>query len=110
MKQRKKRGAIISIEFNKFRNFLMHLGPGEDKNYTLDRINNDDPEYAPGKVKWRDKYAQNNNKGNGANPNSEYWCPLHNVELKRWEKNGKSWYSHLIDGEWCYGKEGGNHD
>jgi hypothetical protein len=51
---------------------------------------------------------QNNNKGNEANPNSDYWCPIHNVEMKRWEKNGKSWLSHLIDGEWCYGKEGGN--
>lgn len=30
---------------------------------TLDRINNIDPEYAPGKVRWADKRTQNSNKG-----------------------------------------------
>ena len=50
---------------------------------------------------------QVNNKGKS---NSEYWCPIHNVEMKRWEKNGFSWLRHLIDGEWCYGKQGENND
>lgn len=34
----------------------------------------------------------------------EKMCPIHNVKMKKWEKNGKVWYSHLIDGEWCSGK------
>jgi hypothetical protein len=64
MKQRKKKGAIIHLEFDKFKDFLRHVGPCEKANYTLDRINNEDPEYAPGKVEWRDKFSQNSNKGN----------------------------------------------
>lgn len=64
MKQRKNKGAIIHKEFAKFKDFLKHLGPCEDSEYTLDRVDNSDPEYAPGKVEWRDKYAQNSNKGN----------------------------------------------
>ncbi len=64
MKQRKSKGAIINLAFDLFKDFLRNVGPCERANYTLDRINNDDPEYAPGKVEWRDKYAQNSNKGN----------------------------------------------
>lgn len=64
MKQRRSKGAIINLAFDLFKDFLRHVGPCEKANYTLDRINNGDPEYAPGKVEWRDKYAQNSNKGN----------------------------------------------
>lgn len=32
------------------------------------------------------------------------WCPIHNCEMRRWEKNGKVWYSHKVNGEWCKGK------
>lgn len=64
MKQRRKKGAIIHKAFEKFSDFLMHLGPCENSQYTLDRVDNSDPEYAPGKVAWRDKYAQNSNKSN----------------------------------------------
>jgi len=64
MKQRKSKGAIINPNLYSFKNFLYDPGPCENPKYTLDRINNDDPEYAQGKVEWRDKYAQNSNKGN----------------------------------------------
>ena len=31
-------------------------------------------------------------------------CPIHQVEMKHFEKNNKSWYSHkLDDGSWCNG-------
>ena len=31
-------------------------------------------------------------------------CPIHQAEMKKFEKNGKSWYSHkLDDGSWCNG-------
>jgi len=34
-------------------------------------------------------------------------CPIHNAEMKRREKDGKTWYSHrLEDGSWCRGKQG----
>jgi len=33
-------------------------------------------------------------------------CPIHNVPMREWKKNGRSWYSHkLEDGSWCKGKE-----
>ncbi len=64
MKSRAKLGAIIAQEFECFRSFLSLVGPRLSAKYTLDRLNNADNEYAPGKVEWRDKYAQNSNKGN----------------------------------------------
>lgn len=64
MKSRKKDGYIIAQEFNTFKDFLSIMGPRTSAHYTLDRIDNDDNEYAPNKVEWRDKYAQNSNKGN----------------------------------------------
>ncbi len=36
---------------------------------------------------------------------SEAWCPLHEIEMRKWSKNGKIWYSHkTVDGSWCSGK------
>ena len=32
------------------------------------------------------------------------WCPIHQCEMKRWDKNGRVWYSHKVDGKWCTGK------
>ena len=32
------------------------------------------------------------------------WCPIHECEMKRWDKDGRVWYSHKADGEWCRGK------
>jgi len=32
------------------------------------------------------------------------WCPIHQCEMKRWDKNGRVWYSHKADSEWCSGK------
>jgi hypothetical protein len=33
------------------------------------------------------------------------WCPIHQVEMKKWSKDGKVWYSHKTeDGAWCSGK------
>jgi len=43
--------------------------------------------------------ANSNHAGNPA------WCPIHNCEMKRREKDGQTWYSHkTADGEWCRGK------
>lgn len=39
---------------------------------------------------------------------SKGWCPIHEVQMKRHEKDGQAWYSHKDDttgGEWCNGKE-----
>ena len=32
------------------------------------------------------------------------WCPIHQCKMKRWDKDGRVWYSHKADGEWCRGK------
>lgn len=40
-------------------------------------------------------------------------CPIHKCSMRKYEKDGRSWYSHhLDDGRWCRGKEnknGGSH-
>ena len=37
------------------------------------------------------------------------WCPIHECELKRFEKDGKVWFSHkAADGTWCRGKQKGS--
>jgi hypothetical protein len=41
-------------------------------------------------------------KANG-NGNSA-WCPIHQIEMKRWDKDGRVWFSHKVDGGWCKGK------
>ena len=31
-------------------------------------------------------------------------CPIHNVPMREWKKDGRKWYSHkLDDGSWCKG-------
>lgn len=32
------------------------------------------------------------------------WCPIHHCLMKRWEKDGKTWYSHKVNGSWCSGE------
>ncbi len=41
--------------------------------------------------------------GNG-NGHDASWCPIHSVEMKLFQKDGRSWYSHKTDDGWCNGK------
>lgn len=59
----KQRGCKVHPAFRQFRHFLQLVGPLPVSGATLDRIDNADREYAPGKVRWADKRTQNNNKG-----------------------------------------------
>lgn len=43
------------------------------------------------------------NGSNGSNA-TPAWCQIHQCEMKRWDKNGRVWYSHKVDGKWCSGK------
>ena len=52
---------------------------------------------------------QEDNNNHSNNKDGSNWCPIHEVEMRRWEKNGKVWYSHKVDNKWCYGK-GENHE
>ncbi len=64
MKQRvETSGAVVHPDFLRFTDFLRLVGPKPTSRATLDRIDNHDPEYAPGKVRWADKATQNSNKG-----------------------------------------------
>lgn len=56
-------GRVIHPAFGNFRDFIIHVGPKPCPSATLDRIDNLDPEYGPGKVRWADKRTQNSNKG-----------------------------------------------
>jgi hypothetical protein len=48
--------------------------------------------------------SSNDSAEKSQNENAEQ-CPIHSVEMKRWEKNGRIWYSHKLDnGGWCNGK------
>lgn len=38
---------------------------------------------------------------NGENP----VCSLHGVEMTKWGKNGRTWYSHRWEDGWCNGKQ-----
>lgn len=62
MLERAKNGKVVHPSFRSFRDFLLHVRPMPGKGMTLDRIDNDDPEYGPGKVRWADRHTQNNNK------------------------------------------------
>ena len=47
-----------------------------------------------------------NGHANGAsNGDDAHMCPVHNVAMRRHEKDGQAWYSHKTDdGTWCRGK------
>lgn len=60
--RRKSRGAVVHADFMKFADFLRFMGP-RPPGLTLDRIDPNDPEYAPGKVRWLDVVGQANNRG-----------------------------------------------
>jgi len=42
--------------------------------------------------------------GSNGTTHNPAWCPIHQCEMKRWDKNGRVWYSHKVDGKWCTGK------
>lgn len=66
MLERARKGrAIVSPELHRFKDFLLHIGqPRPDGEWTIDRIDPFDPEYAPGKIRWADKRQQANNRTN----------------------------------------------
>lgn len=41
---------------------------------------------------------------NSNNPSSPNLCPIHQCEMKRWEKDGRIWFSHRAGNSWCNGK------
>jgi hypothetical protein len=61
-KARAKPKGHWSPEFDRFADFLCHVGPRRHRHQSLDRLDNDNPVYAPGLVRWRSKREQANNR------------------------------------------------
>ena len=51
----------------------------------------------------RNGYSNNSSSTNG-DGNDASWCPIHECHMKKWEKDGRVWYSHKVNGDWCKGK------
>jgi hypothetical protein len=57
-------------------------------------------------VKEQEKSEVSTEENNHIEHNSSStWCPIHQCEMKRWDKDGRVWYSHKVDGHWCKGKQ-----
>lgn len=85
-----KRGIEVCDEwkksFEKFYEDVSKLENFGSEGYTLDRINNDEG-YAPGNVRWADRYTQNNNTSkniyielNGETKTLAQWVRLYNIK------------------------------
>ena len=48
--------------------------------------------------------SEHNQVNNQSSNKDDTWCSIHNVEMKRWEKDGRVWYSHKNGDGWCSGK------
>lgn len=81
----KTQGKILDPRFNDFRQFLTLMGPRQDSDFTLDRVDNGNPNYSPENCRWANKHTQNQNKGNNVylNHNGE----IHTVSV--WAKKTK---------------------
>jgi len=52
-----------------------------------------------------DSEAPHNGNGHLDNGNGDnHTCPIHGVAMRRWEKDGRVWYSHKNGDGWCSGK------
>ena len=48
--------------------------------------------------------AEMGGNANGNNGHDPSFCPIHGCSMKRWQKDGRTWFSHKVDGQWCSGK------
>lgn len=62
MKRRTLEGFSVAPGFMEFDSFLCLMGRRPTKDWTLDRIDSFDPEYAPGKCRWLGKTGQTRNR------------------------------------------------
>ncbi len=57
-------GSKVHPDFERFPNFLRFMGPKPSPAHTLDRINNQNPEYSPENCHWASKVEQSANRSN----------------------------------------------
>ena len=70
-------------------------------------LNNDCVPYTYNRGGYRTPANNKSTNGNNADkdqPDDPAWCPIHQCQMKRWEKDGRVWYSHKVDDDWCKGK------
>lgn len=70
-------------------------------------LNNDCIPYTYNRGGYRNPTKDKSNNGKNSNQNQSddpAWCPIHQCEMKRWEKDNRVWYSHKVDDDWCKGK------
>ena len=54
-------------------------------------------------------YSPSDNNNNHHPAGDTQTCPIHKCKMRRYEKEGRSWFSHrLEDGSWCRGKQNNN--
>ena len=67
-----------------------------------------DIEKALQKLGCKPIYGKNSKPAKPAGEQPKGWCDIHDVQMKRHEKDGSAWYSHKIDEDtWCHGKKKG---
>lgn len=84
----KTHGKILDPRFNEFRQFLTLMGPRGSSNFTLDRVDSENPNYSPENCRWADKHTQNQNKGN--NKYLTYKGETHTVSVWAKKTNQKA--------------------
>lgn len=57
----------------------------------------------PGFGNGKEPHPNGHNGSNGAAAETRL-CPIHQVAMKHFEKEGRSWFSHKTDSGWCKGK------
>jgi len=58
--------------------------------------------YRPSEPETESQAAGDN--GSNAGNSNPSWCPIHHCEMRHFEKEGRSWFSHKTDSGWCKGK------
>ncbi|MFC1921793.1 hypothetical protein ACFLY4_00760 [Chloroflexota bacterium] len=70
-------------------------------------LNNDCVPYTYNRGGYRAPTNVKSTNGNNADKDQSddpAWCPIHQCQMKRWEKDSRVWYSHKVDDNWCKGK------
>lgn len=106
MKQRcKTKKYVCHPEFENFTNFLSLMGPKPESTYTLDRIDNKNPEYSHTNCRWASKKLQSWNKSNtvfltdisGETKTLTEWCELTGTNPSTMHsRRSKGWSDHDV--------------
>lgn len=101
--------GTFAPEFHEFGHFLFWVGLCPHSGWTLDRVDNANPDYGPGLVRWASPKVQNANKGdtlefvslNGKTQSLKAWAAETGQKYNTlWDRLNKGWSPHEI----IYGK------